>query len=501
MEGQPGVMLGEKYRFTERLGRFAAVELSSAVDTTTGRAVSLQRLPLSAALPDAVQKLQARITAVQPVRQDNLLAVLDSFEAAGALYVVTESVSGESLAARLTREAVTVSQLSSWLAAAMRAVVTLHRHGVVLGAVHPAAIYLTGSDATALPVVKVVPLLLGSLCALPVTDPQVGYCSMEQLAGATDLDARADVYAFAAIAYRALTGWLPFEADSAAATRLRIMTEAPTPLKRLRADLPDELCTLLDLALAKRREERLSSLDSVLALLEPCAEQIGRRKLQLMTVQLPPERAEAPRALVASGPEAQAAQGLAVTLLASAVQQGLAPTNAAAAQSSLQPVDRPARSALPQPSAAGATASLGLLARRGPQLALGALALLLIAGWAFSQRGRTSSLATQAPRIAELTPSVASPASAARKPEPSTAANGLATSAAAGAGTPATEAEPQVQPRADKPDAAKRGTRARKRAAAAAPATSATPEKTRPECSPNYVFDAQGVKHWKPECF
>jgi serine/threonine protein kinase len=495
-------MLGGKHRITDRLGQFGAVELASAVDTTTGQAVAIERLPLTAAVPAAAQQCRERLRALGKLQHKHLLQVLDCFEHAGALHVVTEPLTGESLAARLTREAVSVSQLSTWLADAMRAVASLHRQELFLRGVSPATIFLTGADRAAAPTIKVVPLVLADFCVQAVSDAQLGYCSMEQLAGATDLDARNDVYAFGAIAYQAFTGRLPFEADSPAATRLRVMTENAEPLKRARPDLPDELCTLIDLALAKRREARLSSLDSMLALLEPCTDQFSRRREPLLTVQL-------------AAATAQLRQPEPLSLLN------------AAEPSSLQPIDKPITSALPQPSAAGAAMQRKLTALRAPLLTLGAFGVALLAGWTFSQRGTAGSLATEplsVPVQAAARPASRGPATTMCSDGSFSARCGAVTKALPQEAKPASTAALNAAPEAAEAapagdDVLERGSqlRASSRAmsavrAAARRSTSATtlraaqpeptaPATTRPECSPNYVFDAQGEKHWKPECF
>lgn len=460
-------MLGGKYRYSEVLGQHAAVELAYALDTSTGRTVALQRLPLTAARPDALQKCRERMLAVRALVHPHLLELLDCFEHDGALCLVSEAPGGESLRARLAREAVSVSQLGTWLADAMRAVSVLHRHGLVLGALTPAFIHVK-SDA---PAIKVAPLLLASLCASPVDDAQLGYCSVEQLAGAADLDARSDVYAFAAIAYEALSGALPFAADTPAATRLRVMTEMPTPLKRARPELPDELCTLLDLALTKRREQRLASLESMLALLEPCTAPLSERKVPLLTVQL-----------TAASPHLRPAAPLA--------SRPAARVELVAAESSLSPVDKPIHSAAPH-AAAGAARSERRTMQRA-RLALGALAALLVAGWALSQH-----TAQSAPAAVSGARPPAAPVPEPAPPPEAHLAPDVAPAAAAGS-EPAEPAEAPIPvDTATAKPARRRPLKSRQPAVPLAP--SGRPPRS--DCDPNYVFDTQGNKHWKPECF
>jgi serine/threonine-protein kinase len=83
------------------------------------------------------------------------------------------------------------------------------------------------------------------------------YMAPEQARGERDVDARADIYALSAMAYRALTGEAPFRGDLHAILRaiLEEMPEAPSA----RARLPEDIDLVLAIGLAKKREERFQS--------------------------------------------------------------------------------------------------------------------------------------------------------------------------------------------------------------------------------------------------
>ena len=245
-------MLGGRYRVGEQLGSLGALQLTAAVELASGRTVTLERLPLSAAAPDAARRFDERLRRALALRHPGLLETRAGFEAEGALWVVSEPVSAESLRARLARASVPLSQLLSWLASALRGVAALHQHGLVHGGLCPELIYVASDPGAR---ARVHPCLLAALCP---PDPRSAYHAPQEL----ELDVRSDVYAFGAIAYEALTGRPP---------------DGTTPLSRRRPELPSELCTLIDLALAGRREDRLSSLDAMLTLLEPCVQALRRR--------------------------------------------------------------------------------------------------------------------------------------------------------------------------------------------------------------------------------
>src|SRR5262249_38210252 len=106
------------------------------------------------------------------------------------------------------------------------------------------------------------------------------YMSLEQLCGDKDLDARADVYALGVILYEAVTGRAPFEAETFSELAIKVATLEPPTAKQVRPELPGALGALIGAAMAKRREQRLGSVDELVRQLEPFAsEQSFRAKM------------------------------------------------------------------------------------------------------------------------------------------------------------------------------------------------------------------------------
>jgi serine/threonine protein kinase len=93
-----------------------------------------------------------------------------------------------------------------------------------------------------------------------------GYIAPEQVLG-KPVDARADIYAYAAMVFRALTGSLPYTGETAMEIAIATVRSPIPSATALRPELPDELDQFLLRALAKDPAERPATMAELVALL------------------------------------------------------------------------------------------------------------------------------------------------------------------------------------------------------------------------------------------
>ncbi len=101
------------------------------------------------------------------------------------------------------------------------------------------------------------------------------YMSPEQCQGAA-VDARSDVYSLAVITYQMLSGELPFQAETLAATLQMQIAELPPPLEVKSPSVPKSLAAVVRAGLAKRPEDRPRTAGIFAAQLRVGAEGEGR---------------------------------------------------------------------------------------------------------------------------------------------------------------------------------------------------------------------------------
>ncbi len=181
-------------------------------------------------------------------------------QAADTLYYIMGYVEGESLEDLLKR----TGRLSA--AAARRALAELadvleyaHSNGVVHRDIKPDNILIDRASGRAILTDFGIAKVDSGGATITRTGIIVGtplYMSPEQAAGDREVDGRADLYSLGVIAYRMLTGRLPFEGKSIQDLLIKQATEAPRPIDTSAGDIPGELASAVMRCLEKDPAQR-----------------------------------------------------------------------------------------------------------------------------------------------------------------------------------------------------------------------------------------------------
>ncbi len=89
------------------------------------------------------------------------------------------------------------------------------------------------------------------------------YISPEQIRGDVDIDFRADIYSLGATMYHMLTGRPPFEGDTPSAVMHKHLKQALVPVDHLNTALSSGIGEIIDICMAKNRDERYSSTEDL----------------------------------------------------------------------------------------------------------------------------------------------------------------------------------------------------------------------------------------------
>jgi serine/threonine protein kinase len=271
---QPGDVLGERYRVIDVVGSGGMGVVYRAQNVVTNKYVALKWLQPRFSSGVGSDRLLREARAASLLKHPHIVDVYDLTKdtASDTWVLVMELLQGETLRDYMLRSRqVKLSTFISLLLPAMGAVVAAHELGIVHRDLKPENIFLERVPSANRLVPKVLDFGIAKLNepggrSLTATGTTLGtpfYMSPEQYLGEKAIDARADVYAFGTMLYEAITGRMPHAASSLPELALKVTTVDPTPVKTLCPSVPSSLARLVDWALARRREDRIATLEQL----------------------------------------------------------------------------------------------------------------------------------------------------------------------------------------------------------------------------------------------
>ncbi len=256
-------MLGKtigKYRFVEKLGKGGMGTVYKAVDETLDREVAVKVLNPGLADDTIMTRFRAEATTLAKLNHPEIATIYEIYRSDADLLMVMELVRGETLDQLSHRCGPLPPERAAHLVAqTLGALEHAHRAGIVHRDLKPANVMVTEAGG-----VKIMDFGIARVAGaehLTSDGTMMGtpaYMAPEQVIAA-DVDGRADLYSAGVVLYRLLTGSLPFQADTAIGMVQKQLSEAPTPVRSRRADLPEWCGTILERALAKSPADRFQT--------------------------------------------------------------------------------------------------------------------------------------------------------------------------------------------------------------------------------------------------
>jgi len=245
------------YQVVEQVGRGGMATVFKAYQPALERMVAIKVLPdFLAEDPEFRERFRREAVAIAKLRHPNILAVFDHGEIEGQPYIVTEFVEGGTFAAELGKP-VGLPRALDVLRSVASALDYAHQRGILHRDVKPSNILVT-KDGTSVLGDFGLARMMATNERLARFDMVVGtpeYMSPEQCAG-TETGPASDQYALGVVAFEALTGHVPYHAETPAAVMLAQM-QAPLPMARtVNPGLPVAVERALMRALAKEPGDR-----------------------------------------------------------------------------------------------------------------------------------------------------------------------------------------------------------------------------------------------------
>jgi serine/threonine-protein kinase len=252
-----------RYEILAELGRGAMGVVYKARDPKINRVVAVKTISLAGQPPEEEQEYRERFyreaEAAGRLSHPGIVTIYDIGEEpeTRSPYIVMEFVGGQSLDKLLSQEnrkvpLETALQLTHELAEALDCA---HGQGVVHRDLKPANILLTEDGHAKIADFGVAKLNLANhtLAGRALGTP--AYMSPEQLNG-EEVDGRSDLFSLGVVLYTILTGYRPFQGNSALTVSYKVVNRDPIPATVLETGLPQGLDYIISRAMEKDPAQR-----------------------------------------------------------------------------------------------------------------------------------------------------------------------------------------------------------------------------------------------------
>jgi serine/threonine-protein kinase len=236
-----GRVLGDRYRLLAPIGSGGSGHVFVADDVRLRRRVAVKMLHPALADDDAfLRRFRAEARAAAALNHPNVMAVYDWGEEEGGPYLICEYLGGGSLRSVLDRgRRLSPSQALLVGLQAARGLDYAHRRGLVHRDIKPANLLFDDDGRLRIGDFGLARALAEAAWTEPIGTVlgTARYAAPEQVSGAP-IDGKSDVYSLALVLVEAVTGRVPFAADTTVATlmgRLDKPIEAPPELGPLAA--------------------------------------------------------------------------------------------------------------------------------------------------------------------------------------------------------------------------------------------------------------------------
>ncbi|WP_431257429.1 protein kinase domain-containing protein [Roseateles chitinivorans] len=280
-----------RFQVLDRIGRGGMASVFKAHDPSIGRDVAIKFLHASLCEDEEYHaRFLREARASGSLSHPNIVTVHDVGEVDGRPYMAMELLDGEPLADLL--EPGTPLPIRDTVVMAIqlaRALDYAHKRGIVHRDIKPGNIARVRGTLD----IKVMDFGIAHMESTKgeqrtrvgdvLGTPQ--YMAPEQMNG-EKIDGRSDLFSVGIVLYQMLTGVRPFTGDSVVNLALKIAKDDPTPLNKLRPEIPASLRRVVDRCLAKAPDNRFQtgaeladSLVKVLGEIDEEARNKGRAKL------------------------------------------------------------------------------------------------------------------------------------------------------------------------------------------------------------------------------
>jgi serine/threonine protein kinase len=268
-----GDIIDGKYRIIRLVGEGGMGAVYEGENTRIHRRVAIKILHSGVAeQAEAVARFEREAQAAGRIGSDHIVEVLDLGALAnGDRYLVMEFLEGEGLGSRIKALGrITPPDLYPVAHQLLEGLAAAHGAGIIHRDLKPDNVFLLKSRASQTDFVKLLDFGISKFnqmsgdsgFSMTRTGAVMGtpyYMAPEQAKGSREMDHRVDIYAVGVILYEALTGQVPFSADTFNELLFKIVLEEPKPLSVMDPSIDAGFSAIVTKAMARDPAHRFQN--------------------------------------------------------------------------------------------------------------------------------------------------------------------------------------------------------------------------------------------------
>ncbi|HEY8082343.1 MAG TPA: Stk1 family PASTA domain-containing Ser/Thr kinase [Solirubrobacterales bacterium] len=282
-----GAVVDGRYRLVQKLGSGGMADVWLAEDPHLQRHVALKVLHQHFAQDrEFVERFRREAEAAAGLQHPNIVSIFDRGEVNGTYYIAMQYIQGRSLK-QLIDEGLSPEKAVGLIRQVLEAAGFAHRNGVVHRDLKPQNVIV---DADGKAIVTDFGIARAGASEITRAGSVMGtphYLSPEQAQG-FDVTAVSDLYSIGMVLFEALTGRVPFEADSAVAIAMKQVSQAPQRPSSINPKVSPALDAVVMRALEKEPGNRFQNADAFIAALDAALQDPAGGRGTAMFAPLPP---------------------------------------------------------------------------------------------------------------------------------------------------------------------------------------------------------------------